>query len=80
MSPLVAQRPLGSAGALAFGLIGQFEADTVAAIKDLETLRARLRVLCIQTRTSPGSRMDPNQAPKEPPQKPDSKSPLADIV
>ena len=50
------------------------------AIKDLETLRARLRVLCIQTRTSPGSRMDPNSAPKEPLRMGDSQSPLADLV
>ena len=36
------------------------------AIKDLETLRARLRVLCIQTRTSPGSRTEVNQVGRAP--------------
>ena len=42
------------------------------AIKDLETLRARLRVLCIQTRTSPGARTEHNQVGKapEPPREP----------
>jgi len=36
------------------------------ALKDRETLRARLRVLCIQTRTSPGSRTEVNQVGKAP--------------
>jgi len=37
------------------------------AIKDLETLRARLRVLCTQTRTSPGARLEgKHQPPRKP--------------
>jgi hypothetical protein len=37
------------------------------ACRDLESLRARFRALCIATRTAPGTRLDVHQVGKEPP-------------